>query len=93
MLMYKCDKCGGVFDTPLRITEDFGYDTCLGYVPAYQYARECPYCGSQYYYVAEQCEECGEWVNIGEIYKTVDDDGNEHWTCDECEEKYYTDEE
>lgn len=93
MVMYKCDKCDGVFDAPLRITEDFGFDTCLGHVPAYQYTRECPYCGSNYYYEADQCEECGEWVPLSRLHKSVDKDGNEHWTCDKCEEKYDTDDE
>lgn len=88
-MMYKCENCGGIFDRPLLVEEDFGYETCLGHVSAYQQFKECPYCSCNFYYEVEQCEECGEWFPTYRIYSTKDKAGIEHFTCEKCEEKYY----
>ena len=88
-MMYKCENCGGIFDRPLLVEEDFGYETCLGHVSAYQQFKECPYCSCNFYYEVEQCEECGEWFPPYKICRTRDKERIEHLTCEKCEEKYY----
>ena len=55
--MYKCKKCGNVFENVSKSSFDMGYDPdCDGY------ASSCPDCGSDDFIEVEPCVYCGDYV-------------------------------
>ena len=54
--MYKCSKCGEVFEEPNSIKEDWGETFSV-----------CPYCNGDYDEV-KQCDHCDEWHTEDELY-------------------------
>lgn len=60
--MYKCNKCGEVFDEPESREETLSYD------PVYkEYYNVCPYCGSEDFEDATLCSVCGnEYITDGD---------------------------
>ena len=63
--MYICEICGNVFDEPV-VRSWLNYHGEGMYEP---YGEElCPDCGSDKIDKAYQCEECGEYVSIFELY-------------------------
>lgn len=83
--MYRCcnPRCKKIFDDPIAKAEDFGYDTEIGHKSAYQYFDTCPCCGNDFFDTVEQCEECGNWISIDDIY-VLTKDNIEHYICGEC---------
>ena len=55
--MFKCEKCGQLFENPLTIKEEVGE---FGGVPAYQNFSVSPCCEESYVEV-EKCKICGEY--------------------------------
>lgn len=55
--MFKCEKCGELFENPLTIKEEVGE---FGGVPAYQNFSVSPCCEESYVEV-EKCKICGEY--------------------------------
>ena len=55
--MYKCKKCGNLFENVGKSIFDIGYD------PDYDgCAPSCPDCGSDDYIEVKPCKICGEYV-------------------------------
>ena len=71
--MYICLHCGLQFDDPV-LTHNGGYYEEPWY--------ECPYCGSDAFEEAEQCEECDEWFPVGTCANGI---------CESCMEKHASD--
>ena len=55
--MFKCEKCGELFENPLTIKEEVGE---FGGVPAYQNFSVSPCCEESYVEV-KKCKVCGEY--------------------------------
>lgn len=71
--MYKCEDCEAVFETCIekRYRNSAGEELDP---PTYH----CPYCKSEFIFVAEQCEICTEYKDSCTVYDGV---------CDECLDK------
>lgn len=71
--MYKCynKRCGEVFSEPYARREDAG-----------EFAV-CPVCGCDIYEEVLECEVCGEWVSVDDMYYTKKDN-IKHYICGEC---------
>ena len=71
--MYRCcnRKCREVFATPYIRHEDVGdFSTC-------------PVCGEDFYDEVMECEVCGEWISVDDIY-ACKKNGIEHYMCGDC---------
>ena len=88
--MCRCEECGKVFSEPIKVADDYGYDTCLGHFTAYQYSYECPNCGSDKIVEVEQCTMCDGWFSLDEIGFLP-----HGWdrVCDKCYDEYSEDNE
>ena len=51
--MFKCKKCGEIFETPARepMEKDTGWQ-----------GMRCPHCQSENFRMARHCPICGEWT-------------------------------
>ncbi len=54
-IIYKCNECGRLFDTPNHYFETHGLDT-----PPYEEIFACPYCDSFSYEETDVCDVCGK---------------------------------
>ena len=64
---YRCEECGGTFDTPHREYEVL--DSRFDYGETGHYISVCPYCGcAAFKESVGECVECNEDVFEGEEY-------------------------
>lgn len=68
--MYKCNRCGYLFEEPIRRVERHRE---VDYMDA-EWFYQCPNCGSGNYDEAGMCEKCGEYHS------------NDGPLCDDCRE-------
>lgn len=74
--MYKCKKCGMVFEEARNYEDYESIDVGNGRLTVADLGySECPYCGSQDYDEAYECCECGEYFLEEEII---------NYTCKKC---------
>lgn len=76
--MYKCNRCGRMFEEPSVEKDGHGFDDGL-----YEEFECCPYCGGDFYEVW-QCEVCGKWESEDDQYIA---DG----ICEKCFQEYIED--
>ena len=68
--MYKCKKCGNIFENTSLGVYDSGYDPEVdGYI------SDCPDCGSDDFIEVEPCRVCGDYVCSDAYFKM----------CESCE--------
>lgn len=87
--MYICDDCNRVFYEPSKHKEDYGWDTEYGRNSAWQTESCCPYCGSENYEEAEDCDICGRTFLTDDLYIT----NGLTYVCPDCYEKMEENEE
>jgi hypothetical protein len=74
--MFKCDSCGRTYseDELPTFTEDYGYDTGIGWLACPQTFVESCSCGGEFE-EATMCEDCGNYFLSDEIYNA---------RCEDC---------
>ena len=77
--MYKCLRCGNVFDSPLERWEDVGARGA----PYIEHYCICPDCGADDIETAVECHICGKY----EYFDNAHIAGDEDWLCETCYEK------
>lgn len=77
--MYKCLRCGNVFDSPLERWEDVGARGA----PYIEHYCICPDCGADDIETAVECHICGRY----EYYDNAHIADNGDWLCETCYEK------
>lgn len=73
--MYKCDKCGYVFEEPIERREDpspAGVSLSGGHYTYYY----CPKCSSEEITAVVECVNCGAYIEEGEVL------------CEDCMEEF-----
>lgn len=78
--MWICMDCRETFSEPGTKSEDYGWETDLGHVSAYQYYYVCPNCGSADFDETEICAKCGETFAKDEMDYNIDGD----LVCKDC---------
>lgn len=78
--MYICKDCRTVFFAPAIESEDYGYETDLGYASAYQDYYVCPNCGSTDVDEENECAMCGDSFPKDEMGYNIDGD----LVCQDC---------
>ncbi len=71
--MYKCEKCGNIYDYNGKTWGQPGYDPENGD----GMVGNCPDCGSDDYIEVESCRVCGDYVSSNSYFKM----------CEDCEAK------
>lgn len=77
--MYKCKKCGAIFESPKTREEDCG-EYWGG--PCHRLIGACPECGYADYDEVEKCKICGSYYLRGELHSGI---------CGKCIDMYRKD--